>query len=261
MERKSAIEKLWKKKSLNKDEFKLVSGIIEDLDKGLLSTVYKDKKTKIWCLNEHIKKAIILYIKNNKKIFIQDNNIASYDIFPNKLVNKLGSNIRFTSLSFARYGSYISSGAILMPCFVNVGARIGKNTMLDTWSTVGSCAFIGKNVHLSGGVGIGGVIEPINSMPVIIENGCFIGARSEIVEGTLVCSNSVISMGVYIGKSTRVYDRIEDRFYNSYIPKSSVVVPGSINKGKYSLNCPIIVKKRDNSTSDKVKLNSLIRKV
>ncbi|QSW37923.1 2,3,4,5-tetrahydropyridine-2,6-dicarboxylate N-succinyltransferase [Candidatus Vidania fulgoroideae] len=253
------IDLLWKKQDLDIDECNYISSLISLLNKGIIKVVNKVGNT--WISNSFIKKAIVLYIRNSKRKLLINNTSASYDIFTNKLLSiNPDNNIRFTHLSYARYGSYISGNSILMPCFINIGAYISSNCMIDTWATIGSCAYIGRNVHISGGAGIGGVIEPICNNPVIIEDNCFIGARSELVEGVVLKSGCVISMGVFIGRSTKVYSRLEDKFYYSYVPKNSVVVPGSINYGKYSLNCPIIVKNRDKSTDTKVCINNSIRK-
>lgn len=245
----------YKKKIKNK---KFIIKGIQYLDKGEIKVVVKKKKK--WRINKWVKKLILLYYKVKKNYFCNKKFFVINDKFKHKYSKKkkkffIKKNIRITNMSFVRYGSHISKNVIMMPCFVNVGASIGRNTLLDTWSTVGSCAKIGKNVHLSGGVGIGGVLEPINKKPVIIENNCFIGARSEIVEGVLVRKNSVISMGVFIGSSTKIYDRTNYKFYNSYIPKNSVVVPGNLNYGFYSLYAVIIVKKRDKNTNKKIKKN------
>ena len=171
------------------------------------------------------------------------------------------SGIRSIPGAIARYGSFIEPGAVLMPSFVNVGARVGSGTMVDTWATVGSCAQVGKNCHLSGGVGIGGVLEPVQAGPTIIEDNCFIGARSEIVEGVVVEENSVISMGVFIGQSTKIYDRTTGEILRGRVPAGSVVVPGSLpsKDGTYNLNCAVIVKRVDAKTRSKTSINDLLR--
>jgi len=163
--------------------------------------------------------------------------------------------------AIARRGSFIGKNAVLMPSYVNIGAYVGEGTMVDTWATVGSCAQIGKNVHLSGGVGIGGVLEPIQAGPVIIEDNCFIGARSEVVEGVVIEENSVLSMGVFIGQSTKIYDRETGQIHYGRVPAGSVVVPGSLPSadGKYSLYAAIIVKKVDAQTRAKTAINELLR--
>ncbi|MGX7583103.1 2,3,4,5-tetrahydropyridine-2,6-dicarboxylate N-succinyltransferase [Candidatus Vidania fulgoroideorum] len=255
---KKKIKKIWFKKKKNKNDKKIISKVIKKLSIGKVRVM--EKKKKKWKLNIWVKKSILMFFGIKKKKIKKDNNLLSYDIFENfrkkELIKK---NIRMSSMCYVREGAYIANNVILMPSFVNIGAYVDKNTMLDTWSTVGSCAQIGKNVHISGGAGIGGVLEPIQNNPVIIEDNCFIGARSEIVEGTIIKKGSVISMGVYIGKSTRIYDRVKDKFYTSYVPKNSVVVPGSINYGKYSLYTPIIVKKKTEETLEKIRLNKKIR--
>lgn len=163
--------------------------------------------------------------------------------------------------AFARRGSFVGKNVVLMPSYVNIGAYVDEGTMVDTWATVGSCAQIGKNVHLSGGVGIGGVLEPIQAGPVIIEDNCFIGARSEVVEGVVIEENSVLSMGVYIGQSTKIYDRETGEVHYGRVPAGSVVVPGSIpaSNGKYSLYAAVIVKKVDAQTRAKTAINELLR--
>jgi 2,3,4,5-tetrahydropyridine-2-carboxylate N-succinyltransferase len=171
------------------------------------------------------------------------------------------AGVRVVPPAVARRGSYIGKGAILMPSYVNIGAYVDEGTMVDTWATVGSCAQIGKNVHLSGGVGIGGVLEPMQAGPTIIEDNCFVGARSEVVEGVIVEENSVISMGVYIGQSTKIYDRATGEVTYGRIPSGSVVVSGNLPSadGKYSLYCAVIVKRVDAQTRAKTSLNDLLR--
>ena len=177
--------------------------------------------------------------------------------------NYAEKGVRVVPHAVAREGAYIAPGVILMPSYVNIGAFVDSGTMVDTWATVGSCAQIGKNVHLSGGVGIGGVLEPLQAAPTIIEDHCFIGARSEIVEGVVVEEGSVISMGVFIGQSTKIYDRETSSIVYGRVPKGSVVVPGSLpsSNGAYSLNCAVIVKRVDRKTLSKVGPNELLRGV
>ncbi|MGX7589615.1 2,3,4,5-tetrahydropyridine-2,6-dicarboxylate N-succinyltransferase [Candidatus Vidania fulgoroideorum] len=237
-------------------KLKKIKNIFKKLSNGKLK-ICKKKKGK-WKINISLKKIILLYIKKKKKKYIENKICKTYDIFNNIL--KKNKYIRYNSLSYARDGSYVGKNVILMPCFINVGAYIDDGCTIDTWATIGSCARIGKNVHISGGVGIGGVLEPINKLPVIIEDNCFIGARSEIVEGVIVKKNSVISMGVFIGSSTKIYNRINGKFYN-YIPKNSVVVSGNLNYGLYSLYAVIIVKYRDKNTSKKIIMNKTIKKL
>ena len=175
--------------------------------------------------------------------------------------NELG--VRVVPHGIARYGSYVAKGVIMMPSYINIGAYVDKGTMVDTWATVGSCAQIGKNVHLSGGVGIGGVLEPVQAAPTIIEDNCFIGARSEVVEGVIVGEGSVISMGVYIGQSTKIYNRETGEISYGRIPPGSVVVSGNLpsKDGKYSLYCAVIVKQVDEKTRGKVGINELLRDI
>ena len=189
-----------------------------------------------------------------------------YDKVPSKFENWteadfIEGGFRVVPPAIARRGSFIGKNAVLMPSYVNIGAYVGEGTMVDTWATVGSCAQIGKNVHLSGGVGIGGVLEPIQAGPVIIEDNCFIGARSEVVEGVVVEENSVLSMGVFIGQSTKIYDRETGQIHYGRVPAGSVVVPGSLPSadGKYSLYAAIIVKKVDAQTRAKTAINELLR--
>jgi 2,3,4,5-tetrahydropyridine-2-carboxylate N-succinyltransferase len=189
-----------------------------------------------------------------------------YDKVPSKFENWTEADFveggfRVVPPAIARRGSFIGKNAVLMPSYVNIGAYVGEGTMVDTWATVGSCAQIGKNVHLSGGVGIGGVLEPIQAGPVIIEDNCFIGARSEVVEGVVIEENSVLSMGVFIGQSTKIYDRETGQIHYGRVPAGSVVVPGSLPSadGKYSLYAAIIVKKVDAQTRAKTAINELLR--
>tara|TARA_B100000886_G_scaffold128540_1_gene86673 strand:- start:626 stop:1441 length:816 start_codon:yes stop_codon:yes gene_type:complete len=219
-----------------------------------------------WVVNEWIKKAILLSfkLKSNKIIdtgytkFFDKLSSRFNDVSQEHLTDK---NIRVVPQAIAREGTFIGENVVLMPSFVNIGAYVDSGTMVDTWATVGSCAQIGKNVHLSGGVGIGGVLEPLQANPTIIEDNCFIGARSEIVEGVIVKKNSVISMGVFIGKSTKIYDRETDTVNYGIVPEGSVVVSGSLpsKDGKYNLYCAVIVKKVDEKTRSKVGINELLR--
>jgi 2,3,4,5-tetrahydropyridine-2-carboxylate N-succinyltransferase len=252
-------------KNVNVKELEeIVEETIIALNEGSIRVTEKNDKT--WVVNEWVKKAILLSFKFRK------NKIT--DIGYTKFYDKLGSrftsiseeylkenNIRVVPQAIAREGSYIANNVVLMPSFINIGAYVDAGTMVDTWATVGSCAQIGKNVHLSGGVGIGGVLEPLQANPTIIEDNCFIGARSEIVEGVIVEKNSVISMGVYIGQSTKIYDRETDTVTYGRIPEGSVVVSGSLpsKNNKYSLYCAVIVKKVDDKTRSKVSINELLR--
>ena len=219
-----------------------------------------------WVVNEWLKKAVLL------SFCITDNEIVDggHTRYRDKVAGRfaLGSaeelergGVRIVPPATARFGSYVAPGVVLMPSFVNIGAYVDSGTMVDTWATVGSCAQIGKNVHLSGGVGIGGVLEPLQAAPTIIEDDCFIGARSEVVEGVIVERGAVISMGVFIGQSTRIYDRMQDEISYGRIPAGAVVVPGSLpaSDGRYSLACAVIVKKVDEKTRSKVGINTLLR--
>ncbi len=222
-----------------------------------------------WEVHEWLKKAVLLSFR------IRDNapmSAGGYTQFYDKVDSKFAnytpeqfaaSGVRVVPPAVARKGSYIAPDTVLMPSYVNIGAYVDSGTMVDTWATVGSCAQIGKNVHLSGGVGIGGVLEPLQASPTIIEDNCFIGARSEVVEGVIVEEGSVISMGVYIGQSTRIYDRENDKILYGRVPAGSVVVSGNLPSadGKYSLYCAVIVKRVDEKTRSKVGINELLRSI
>ncbi len=219
-----------------------------------------------WIVNEWIKKAVLLSFKLKSNKIID----TGYTKFFDKLSSRFrdvsqeylsDKNIRVVPQAIAREGTFIGKNVVLMPSFINIGAYVDSGTMVDTWATVGSCAQIGKNVHLSGGVGIGGVLEPLQANPTIIEDNCFIGARSEIVEGVIVKKNSVISMGVFIGKSTKIYDRDTNTVSYGVVPEGSVVVSGSLpsKDSKYNLYCAVIVKKVDEKTRSKVGINELLR--
>jgi 2,3,4,5-tetrahydropyridine-2-carboxylate N-succinyltransferase len=238
---------------------------IELLDSGKARVA--EKRDGKWVVNEWLKKAVLLYFRTH------DNEVmdAGYTRFFDKVPLKYGARnaedllagggARVVPPAVARRGSYIAPNTVLMPSYVNIGAYVDSGTMVDTWATVGSCAQIGRNVHLSGGVGIGGVLEPLQAAPTIIEDNCFIGARSEIVEGVIVEEGSVISMGVYIGQSTRIYDRASGQVLQGRIPAGSVVVSGNLPSadGKYSLYCAVIVKRVDAQTRAKTSINELLR--
>ncbi len=221
-----------------------------------------------WQVNQWLKKAVLLSfrIRDNKMISSPD--ARYYDKVPGKFDHYTEDDFkqggfRVVPSAAVRRGVYIAKNVVLMPSYVNIGARVDEGTMVDTWATVGSCAQIGKNVHLSGGVGIGGVLEPLQAGPTIIEDNCFIGARSEVVEGVIVGHGSVISMGVYIGQSTRIYDRETREVSYGYIPPGSVVVSGNLpaKDGSHSLYCAVIVKKVDERTLSKVGINELLRSI
>ena len=219
-----------------------------------------------WTVHQWIKKAVLLSFRLRDNEIIQAGQLGFYDKVPTKFADLSAEEMRATGVrvvppAVARRGSFVGKGAILMPSFVNIGAYVDDGTMVDTWAAVGSCAQIGKNVHLSGGVGIGGVLEPMQANPTIIEDNCFIGARSEVVEGVIVEENSVLSMGVYIGQSTPIYDRSTGEISYGRIPSGSVVISGTLPKdgGKYSLYAAIIVKRVDAQTRAKTSLNDLLR--
>ena len=249
----------------NKDEVNsIVREIISDLDLGKVRVANCIDGN--WQINEQAKKAILLSFRLNQNKCIETNYTKFYDKVDSKFLHTTEdylktNNIRIVPQAIARYGSFIDKNVVLMPSFVNIGAYVGEGTMVDTWATVGSCAQIGSNVHLSGGVGIGGVLEPLQASPTIIEDNCFIGARSEVVEGVIVRKNSVISMGVFIGKSTKIYDRETQTITYGEVPEGSVVVSGSLpsKDGTCNLYCAVIVKKVDEKTLSKVGINEILR--
>ena len=219
-----------------------------------------------WTVNQWVKKAVLLSFRLTDNKLMRAGELGFYDKVPTKFAHLDEAQLREAGVrvvppAVARRGSFIARGAVLMPSYVNIGAYVGENSMVDTWATVGSCAQIGKNVHLSGGVGIGGVLEPLQANPTIIEDNCFIGARSEIVEGVIVEENSVLGMGVYVGQSTPIYNRDTDEVTYGRIPSGSVVVSGSLPKagGKYNLYCAVIVKRVDAQTRSKTSINELLR--
>lgn len=219
-----------------------------------------------WFTHQWIKKAVLLSFRIRDNEVMADGYNRYYDKVDNKFAHYTEADFkaggfRVVPPATARHGSYIAKNVVLMPSYVNIGARVDEGTMVDTWATVGSCAQIGKNVHLSGGVGIGGVLEPVQAGPTIIEDDCFIGARSEVVEGVIVEAGSVISMGVYLGQSTKIFDRETGEVTYGRIPAGSVVVSGNLpaKDGSYSLYCAVIVKKVDAKTRSKVGINALLR--
>lgn len=239
---------------------------VEALDSG--SSRVCEKQDGQWVVNQWLKKAVLLYFRINDNAVIEAGYTRFYDKVPLKYANvgeaeMKESGARVVPHAIVRKGSYIAPNVVLMPSYVNIGAYVDSGTMVDTWATVGSCAQIGKNVHLSGGVGIGGVLEPLQANPTIIEDNCFIGARSEVVEGVIVEEGSVLSMGVFIGQSTRIYDRTTGETLQGRVPAGSVVVPGSLPSadGKYSLACAVIVKRVDAQTRAKTSINELLRTV
>ncbi|HKY02173.1 MAG TPA: 2,3,4,5-tetrahydropyridine-2,6-dicarboxylate N-succinyltransferase [Burkholderiales bacterium] len=241
-----------------------VEQVIARLDRGELRVA--EKINGEWQTHQWIKKAVLLSFRLHDNHVLPGASTQYYDKVQSKFANYTPADFaaggfRVVPPAMARRGSYVAKNAVLMPSYVNIGAYVDEGTMVDTWATVGSCAQIGKGVHLSGGVGIGGVLEPLQANPTIIEDNCFIGARSEVVEGVIVEENSVISMGVFIGMSTRIYDRANDRILYGRVPTGSVVVPGSLPgpDGKYALYAAVIVKQVDAKTRAKTSINELLR--
>ena len=221
-----------------------------------------------WIVNEWLKKAVLLYFRTHDNVVIEAGFTRFYDKVPMKYAEATEAELRAGGTrvvphAVVRKGAYVAPNVVLMPSYVNIGAHVGSGTMVDTWATVGSCAQIGRNVHLSGGVGIGGVLEPLQASPTIVEDDCFIGARSEVVEGVVVEAGSVISMGVFLGQSTRIYDRTTGTIIQGRVPAGSVVVPGTLpsSDGKYGLYCAVIVKRVDAQTRAKTSINELLRTV
>jgi len=237
---------------------------LELLDSGAARVAEHDGRQ--WVVNEWLKKAVLLYFRTHDNVVLDAGYARFYDKVPLKYAQDDAASLRASGVrvvppAIVRKGAYIAPNVVLMPSYVNIGAHVGAGTMVDTWATVGSCAQIGRNVHLSGGVGIGGVLEPLQAAPTIIEDDCFIGARSEVVEGVIVERGSVISMGVFLGQSTRIYDRATGEVLYGRVPAGSVVVPGTLpsKDGAYGLACAVIVKRVDAQTRAKTALNELLR--
>jgi len=267
----STIDAAWENRanlspqSAPKEVLDAVEHTIAQLNSGKLRVATREGVGQ-WTTHQWIKKAVLLSFRLKDNELMRAGDLGFFDKVPTKFAHLSESEMRATGVrvvppAVARRGSYIAKGAILMPSYVNIGAWVGEGTMVDTWATVGSCAQVGNNVHLSGGVGLGGVLEPLQANPTIIEDNCFIGARSEVVEGVIVEENSVISMGVYIGQSTPIYDREADTVTYGRVPAGSVVVSGSLPKagGKYSMYCAVIVKRVDAKTRSTTSLNDLLR--
>ncbi len=242
-----------------------VEHVIAELDAGRLRVATREGGGQ-WTVHQWVKKAVLLSFRLNDNRLMGDRDLTFFDKVPTKFAGMSEAELRATGVrvvppAVARRGSFQAKNVVLMPSYVNIGAYVDEGAMVDTWATVGSCAQIGKNVHLSGGVGIGGVLEPLQANPTIIEDNCFVGARSEVVEGVIVEENSVISMGVYIGQSTPIYDRATDTVSYGRIPAGSVVISGSLPKdgGRYSLYAAIIVKRVDAQTRAKTSINELLR--
>jgi len=261
---KEIIEAAWNDRSLLNDDntVSAINDIIKKLDKGEIRIA--DKEDGKWIVNEWIKKAVILYFPTRKMETIE---VGPFE-FHDKIALKqdyAAQNVRVVPHAIARYGSYLASGVIMMPSYVNIGAYVDSGTMVDTWATVGSCAQIGKNVHLSGGVGIGGVLEPVQASPVIIEDDCFIGSRCIVVEGAYIQKEAVLGANVVITGSTKIIDVSSDepKEYKGFVPERSVVIPGSYTKkfpaGEYQVPCALIIGKRKESTDLKTSLNDALR--
>jgi 2,3,4,5-tetrahydropyridine-2-carboxylate N-succinyltransferase len=270
---KSLIESAWEKReTLNQANVPVeLRAAIEDcldlMEQGSLR-VSEPVGPSDWRVNEWLKKAVLLFFKISKNEVSSGGVSHYFDKVPLRWGGDFGediahSGVRVVPPATVRRGAHIGADAVLMPSYVNIGAWVGKRTMVDTWATVGSCAQIGNDVHLSGGVGIGGVLEPLQATPTIIEDGCFIGARSEIVEGVVVERGSVISMGVFIGQSTKIYRRSTGEILTGRVPAGSVVVPGSLPAadGSHSLSCAIIVKEVDEKTRARTSANEILRHV
>ncbi len=241
-----------------------VEAAIALLDRGEVRVA--EKHDDRWQVNEWLKKAVLLYFRLQPNQVMQGDGARYFDKIPLKYAAHtqaefVHEGVRIVPPASVRYGAYLAPDVVLMPSYVNIGAYVDAGSMVDTWATIGSCAQIGKNVHISGGVGIGGVLEPLQAAPTIIEDDCFIGARSEIVEGIIVEQGAVISMGVFIGQSTRIYDRESGEITYGRIPAGAVIVPGSLPSadGRYSLQCAVIVKRVDAKTRAKIGINELLR--
>jgi 2,3,4,5-tetrahydropyridine-2,6-dicarboxylate N-succinyltransferase len=238
--------------------------ILEGLNQGAFRVAEKIDGT--WVTHQWLKKAVLLFFRTRDNRVIEGGETRYFDKVPMRFngysdAQFREAGIRIVPPAVARTGSYLGKNVVMMPSYVNIGAYVDDGTMVDTWVTVGSCAQVGKNVHLSGGVGLGGVLEPLQATPTIIEDGCFIGARSEVVEGVIVEANSVLAMGTFISQSTKIYDRATGEIFYGRVPAGSVVVPGSLpsSDGKYSLSCAVIVKRVDAQTRAKTSINELLR--
>ena len=266
-ELRTTVERAWDDRSLLQDDTTkaAIREVVELIDKGLLRTAEPvDLACSQWRVNEWVKKAVILYFPIQPMRKMQAGELEWYDKMELKHgYGELG--VRVVPQAVARYGAYIAPGAILMPSYVNIGAYVDTGTMVDTWATVGSCAQIGKHVHLSGGVGIGGVLEPVQAAPVIIEDNCFVGSRAIVVEGAHVCREAVLGSNTVITGSTHIIDvtGAEPVEYRGYVPPRSVVIPGSYAKkfpaGEYSVACALIIGRRKESTDKKTSLNDALR--
>lgn len=266
----STIELAWENRAQinavnSPDVRKAVDEVISDLNKGRIRVAERQGVGE-WTVNQWVKKAVLLSFRLNDNQLMHAGELAFFDKVKTKFshldeAEMRTAGVRIVPPAVARHGAYLAKNVVLMPSYVNIGAYVDENTMVDTWATVGSCAQIGKNVHLSGGVGIGGVLEPLQANPTIIEDNCFIGARSEVVEGVIVEENSVISMGVFISQSTKIYNRMTGEITYGRVPAGSVVVSGSMPAvdGSHSLYCAVIVKRVTAETRAKTSINELLR--
>jgi 2,3,4,5-tetrahydropyridine-2-carboxylate N-succinyltransferase len=265
-----AIDQAWERRaeitpaSASASDKEAVNHVIDELDAGRLRVA--EKQGAEWITHQWVKKAVLLSFRMRDNGIMQGGYAHYFDKVDSKFANFSHADFaaggyRVVPPAAARHGAFIGRNVILMPSYVNIGAYVDEGTMVDTWATVGSCAQIGKNVHLSGGVGIGGVLEPLQANPTIIEDNCFIGARSEVVEGVIVGEGSVVSMGVYIGQSTKIYNRMTGEVTRGRIPPGSVVVSGNLPApdGRYSLYCAVIIKQVDAGTRAKTSINELLR--
>lgn len=261
---KAIIEKAWEDRSLIEETStqEAIRSVMEMLDKGKVRVA--EPTAEGWKVNDWVKKAVVLYFPIQKMKTIEVPPFEFHDKIPLKK-DFASQGVRVVPHAIARYGAYLEKGVIMMPSYVNLGAWVGSGTMVDTWATVGSCAQIGRNVHLSGGVGIGGVLEPLQATPTIIEDNCFIGSRCIVVEGVRVEKEAVLGANVVLTKSTRIIDVTGDEevVYRGHVPSRSVVIPGSYTKefpaGKYQVSCALIIGKRKESTDKKVSLNDALR--
>jgi 2,3,4,5-tetrahydropyridine-2-carboxylate N-succinyltransferase len=251
--------------SASKEIREAVDHVINDLNKGRIRVAERQGVGQ-WTVNQWMKKAVLLSFRLNDNALMHAGELAFFDKVKTKFSHLDESQVREAGVrivppAVARHGAYLAKNVVMMPSYVNIGAYVDEGTMVDTWSTVGSCAQIGKNVHLSGGVGIGGVLEPLQANPTIIEDNCFVGARSEVAEGVIVEENSVISMGVYLGQSTKILDRATGEVIYGRVPSGSVVVAGNMPSadGSHSLYCAVIVKRVDAKTRSKTSINELLR--
>jgi 2,3,4,5-tetrahydropyridine-2-carboxylate N-succinyltransferase len=264
-ELENTVNRLWEGEELPSGK-EAVDEVLRLLGLGKLRIA--EKIGGVWKTNEWLKKAVLLSFRINDNAPIQGGPGGGswYDKVPSRFQNMTGEDFKAAGFRavpgcFVRASAYIAPQAVLMPCFINVGAYVGDGTMIDTWSTVGSCAQVGRNCHISGGVGIGGVLEPLQANPVIIEDNCFIGARSEVAEGVIVETGAVLSMGVYLSASTKIVDRASGEIFTGRVPAYSVVVPGTLpgESGKPGLYCAVIVKRVDEKTRAKTSINELLR--